>query len=54
MGHVWLGFPEDHVRELLSGAGLARVRVTSSSPMVRQEPALFVASARRGPAKTGR
>ena len=53
MGHVWLGFPEDHIRRLLSGAGLDRVRVTSLEPDGDAKgPALFVATARKGPAKT--
>jgi hypothetical protein len=53
MGHVWLGFPEDHVRRLLSGAGLDRIRVTSLEPDGDAKgPALFVATARKGPEKT--
>jgi ArsR family transcriptional regulator len=48
MGHVWLGFGEDQLRRLLTGAGFEQVRVASlpSDPDAKG-PALFVASARR-------
>jgi ArsR family transcriptional regulator len=46
MGHVWLGFSEDHIRRLLSAAGFERVRVV---PLLAHAsargPALFVATA---------
>jgi ubiquinone/menaquinone biosynthesis C-methylase UbiE len=48
MGHVWLGFPEDHIRRLLSAAGLDRVRVTPLDPDgAAKGPALFVATAHK-------
>ena len=48
MGHVWLGFSEDHVGRLLADAGFARPRVVAlpADPKARG-PALFVASAER-------
>jgi ubiquinone/menaquinone biosynthesis C-methylase UbiE/DNA-binding transcriptional ArsR family regulator len=48
MGHVWLGFGEDHVRRLLAAAGFARIRVVvPSAGASARGPALFVASAVR-------
>ena len=48
MGHVWLGFADDHVARLLAGAGFAGTRVTPLPPDARAKgPGLFVASARR-------
>jgi ArsR family transcriptional regulator len=48
MGHVWLGFSEEHTRRLLEGAGLADVRVIPLPPDPRSKgPGLFVAAARR-------
>ena len=45
MGHVWLGFAEDHTARLLSEAGLERVRVVPlpADPKAKG-PALFVAT----------
>ena len=55
MGHVWLGFSEDHVRRLMSGAGFEAVRITALDPDGDAKgPALFVATARRAAAETGR
>ena len=55
MGHVWLGFSEDHIRRLLTAAGFERVRVTALDPDGQARgPALFVATARKAPAKLGR
>ena len=46
MGHVWLGFKEDHVRRLLSAAGFERIRITALEPDDQAKgPALFVATA---------
>jgi ArsR family transcriptional regulator len=46
MGHVWLGFAEDQLRKLLTGAGFGKVTVV---PLPRdsstQGPPLFVATA---------
>ena len=49
MGHVWLGFPEDHIRRLLEGSGFDCVRVTPLDPEGDAKgPALFAATARKG------
>ena len=48
MGHVWLGFSEEHVRRILTDAGFAETRIVSLPPDARSKgPALFVATARR-------
>ncbi len=48
MGHVWLGFSEDHVRRLLSVAGFEQARVSALDPDGGAKgPALFVATARK-------
>jgi hypothetical protein len=48
MGHVWLGFSEDHVRRLLSAAGFEQARVSALDPDGDAKgPALFVATARK-------
>jgi ubiquinone/menaquinone biosynthesis C-methylase UbiE/DNA-binding transcriptional ArsR family regulator len=46
MGHVWLGFGDDHVRRLLGTAGFSRPRIVAlpADPDAKG-PALFVASA---------
>jgi ubiquinone/menaquinone biosynthesis C-methylase UbiE/DNA-binding transcriptional ArsR family regulator len=49
MGHVWLGFADDHLRRLLSQAGF--VRPTIHAPLSATDakgPGLFAASATRG------
>jgi len=48
MGHVWLGFADDQLRRLLTGAGFADIRIVPFpvDPEARG-PALFVASAIR-------
>jgi hypothetical protein len=28
MGHVWLGFPEEHLQRLLAAAGFSPARIT--------------------------
>ena len=46
MGHVWLGFGEDHLGRLLSGAGFGHVRfVALPADSDARGPALFVATA---------
>src|SRR5262245_42091536 len=46
MGHVWLGFPEEHVRRMLTEAGLGQIRVVALAPDSRAKgPGLFVATA---------
>ncbi len=48
MGHVWLGFSEDHVQRLLSVAGFEQARVSALDPDGGAKgPALFVATARK-------
>lgn len=46
MGHVWLGFSEDHTRALLAEAGLGDIRVVALPPDSRAKgPGLFVSTA---------
>jgi ArsR family transcriptional regulator len=46
MGHVWLGFSEDHMRRLLAAAGFDRIRLVALPVNAAAKgPALFVASA---------
>jgi ubiquinone/menaquinone biosynthesis C-methylase UbiE/predicted transcriptional regulator len=46
MGHVWLGFAEEQVRRLCTGAGFRDVRIVPLPPdREAKGPALFVASA---------
>jgi ubiquinone/menaquinone biosynthesis C-methylase UbiE len=48
MGHVWLGFSDDHVRRLFQQAGFEDVRIVSLPPDAKAKgPGLFVATARR-------
>ena len=45
MGHVWLGFSEDHIRQLLTDAGFTQVRIVSLAPDPKTKgPGLFVAT----------
>ena len=45
MGHVWLGFSEEHTRRLLEGSGFEHVRVVPLIPDPKAKgPALFVAT----------
>jgi ArsR family transcriptional regulator len=45
MGHVWLGFSDDHMRRLLADAGFSCIRVVALPPDARAKgPGLFVAS----------
>jgi ArsR family transcriptional regulator len=49
MGHVWLGFAEDHVGGMLADAGFTNARVVPLAPDARAKgPALFVATAEKG------
>jgi ArsR family transcriptional regulator len=46
MGHVWLGFSEDHLRRLLEESGFRQVRMAPLTPDARAKgPGLFVATA---------
>ncbi|MBI3493521.1 MAG: metalloregulator ArsR/SmtB family transcription factor [Acidobacteria bacterium] len=48
MGHVWLGFSEEHLRRLLGESGFGDVRIVALPPDARAKgPGLFVATARR-------
>ena len=48
MGHVWLGFSDEHVRRLFQEAGFEDVRIVSVPPDAKAKgPGLFVATARR-------
>jgi ubiquinone/menaquinone biosynthesis C-methylase UbiE/DNA-binding transcriptional ArsR family regulator len=45
MGHVWLGFSEEHTRRLLGASGFEGVRIVPLAPDARAKgPALFVAT----------
>jgi ArsR family transcriptional regulator len=46
MGHLWLGFSEDHTRALLRDAGFGKIRVIPLPPDARAKgPGLFAATA---------
>ena len=48
MGHVWLGFGDDQIRQLFTGAGLRDIRVVALPPEAKAKgPGLFVATATR-------
>lgn len=48
MGHVWLGFREEHTRRMLGDAGLGAIRIVSLPPDAKARgPALFVATGQR-------
>ena len=48
MGHVWLGFSDDHVRRMLSDAGFAAIRIVALAPDARAKgPGLFVATGKK-------
>ena len=48
MGHVWLGFSDDHVRRLLSESGFDSLRIVVLPPDARSKgPGLFVATGRK-------
>jgi len=48
MGHVWLGFSDEHVRRLFQESGFADTRVVALPPDARAKgPGLFVATATR-------
>ena len=48
MGHVWLGFSEEHVRRILDESGFGDVRIVPLSPDPKSKgPGLFVATAKR-------
>jgi len=48
MGHVWLGFSDEHVRRILDESGFGDVRIVPLSPDPKSKgPGLFVATAKR-------
>jgi ubiquinone/menaquinone biosynthesis C-methylase UbiE len=48
MGHVWLGFAEEHIRQMLGDNGFEAMRIVPLPPDARAKgPALFVATARK-------
>jgi len=48
MGHVWLGFSEDHVRRMFHEAGFEQIRLVALPPDARAKgPGLFVATGQR-------
>jgi len=48
MGHVWLGFSDEHIRKVLNDAGFDDARVVPLAPDAKARgPALFLATARR-------
>jgi ubiquinone/menaquinone biosynthesis C-methylase UbiE len=48
MGHVWLGFSEDHTARLLTEAGFDAIRVVELTPDARSKgPGLFVATGQK-------
>ena len=55
MGHVWLGFSEDHARRMLTDAGFERIRIVALAPDVHAKgPGLFVASGEKATHVNGR
>jgi SAM-dependent methyltransferase/DNA-binding transcriptional ArsR family regulator len=49
MGHVWLGFSDDHLKRMLAEAGFEDVRIVSLPPDARAKgPGLFVAIGHKG------
>ena len=48
MGHVWLGFSDEHLRRILDESGFADVRIVPLSPDPKSKgPGLFVATAKK-------
>jgi ubiquinone/menaquinone biosynthesis C-methylase UbiE len=48
MGHVWLGFSDDHMQRVLTASGFLAIRVVPLTPDPKSKgPGLFVATARR-------
>jgi ubiquinone/menaquinone biosynthesis C-methylase UbiE len=48
MGHVWLGFSDEHVRRILDESGFGDVRIVALSPDPKSKgPGLFVATAKK-------
>jgi len=48
MGHVWLGFSDEHIRKVLNDTGFDDARVVPLAPDAKARgPALFLATARK-------
>jgi ArsR family transcriptional regulator len=48
MGHVWLGFSDDHMQRVLTESGFQAIRIVPLAPDPKSKgPGLFVATARR-------
>ena len=48
MGHVWLGFSEEHTQTLLGDAGFGETRIVALPPVAKSKgPALFVGTGRK-------
>jgi ubiquinone/menaquinone biosynthesis C-methylase UbiE len=48
MGHVWLGFSDEHVRRILAQSGFDQIRTVALPPDARSKgPGLFVATAKK-------
>jgi ArsR family transcriptional regulator len=48
MGHVWLGFSDEHMRRLLTGSGFEDIRIVSLPPDARAKgPGLLVATGKK-------
>jgi ubiquinone/menaquinone biosynthesis C-methylase UbiE/DNA-binding transcriptional ArsR family regulator len=48
MGHVWLGFADDHVRRILDESGFTEIRIVPLPPDAKSKgPGLFVGTARK-------
>jgi ubiquinone/menaquinone biosynthesis C-methylase UbiE/DNA-binding transcriptional ArsR family regulator len=48
MGHVWLGFSDEHIRRILSESGFDAIRIVPLSPDPKVKgPGLFVATAQK-------
>src|SRR5476649_2275461 len=46
MGHVWLGFSDDHVRRMLGDVGFTEIKIVALPPDAKSKgPGLFVATA---------
>jgi ArsR family transcriptional regulator len=45
MGHVWLGFSDEHMSRMLTEAGFEKIRIVGLAPDARVKgPGLFVAT----------
>jgi ArsR family transcriptional regulator len=54
MGHVWLGFSDEHMGRMLTEAGFGRIRIVALAPDARARgPGLFAASGQKSFAAAG-